>query len=94
LQRGTWRAEEISNQLMQMAKSANQVPAVSGNPTKSLNSSSSISSLRLLARRSALAHLSHNSHRVRSRLSLWLRVLHGHRILWRFYSLSHQSKYC
>ena len=37
-----------------------------------------------------LGNVSHHSGGVGARLSLWMRVLHGDRILWRLDSLSHQ----
>ena len=42
--------------------------------------------------RRGLGNISHHSRRVGTRLSLWLRVLHRHRILRRLHPLSHQRK--
>src|SRR5512146_257940 len=39
-----------------------------------------------------MADLSHCADRVRARLPLWMRVLHRHRLLWRFYPLPIQRE--
>ena len=40
-----------------------------------------------------LGDVPHHPHRIRARLPLWLRVLHGHGILWRFDPLPHQPEH-